>query len=143
MLGYSKRQDWWFYRKGSEIWANHNCWVINGAPFWIGDSTAKVVKFEQITTDELSNCWYVDWWFYRKGSEIWANHNVVSKFIYTFAIGDSTAKVVKFEQITTRRNTSRMQAHWWFYRKGSEIWANHNYFLDRIFNVKLVILPQR
>ena len=42
------------------------------------------------------------WWFYRKGSEIWANHNEKFDKFYGDLIGDSTAKVVKFEQITTQ-----------------------------------------
>ena len=41
---------WWFYRKGSEIWANHNERVVDSVHVVVGDSTAKVVKFEQITT---------------------------------------------------------------------------------------------
>ena len=42
--------NWWFYRKGSEIWANHNIRTCSHSQQDIGDSTAKVVKFEQITT---------------------------------------------------------------------------------------------
>ena len=41
------------------------------------------------------------WWFYRKGSEIWANHNQSLVAVHGIRVGDSTAKVVKFEQITT------------------------------------------
>ena len=41
------------------------------------------------------------WWFYRKGSEIWANHNDMASVVFKDTVGDSTAKVVKFEQITT------------------------------------------
>ena len=67
----------------------------------IGDSTAKVVKFEQITTTDADAFFGVDWWFYRKGSEIWANHNQKQIRLFRTVIGDSTAKVVKFEQITT------------------------------------------
>ena len=44
------KTNWWFYRKGSEIWANHNYAELYTPHIFIGDSTAKVVKFEQITT---------------------------------------------------------------------------------------------
>ena len=67
----------------------------------IGDSTAKVVKFEQITTSNAPSAQEANWWFYRKGSEIWANHNHSQQDNIYGVIGDSTAKVVKFEQITT------------------------------------------
>ena len=93
--------NWWFYRKGSEIWANHNRSRFLSSAACIGDSTAKVVKFEQITTVFAKPAYNRDWWFYRKGSEIWANHNRRRQCDKGRTIGDSTAKVVKFEQITT------------------------------------------
>ena len=74
---------------------------LNPVHILVGDSTAKVVKFEQITTDFDKGEIGTGWWFYRKGSEIWANHNNYSQFKNFTTVGDSTAKVVKFEQITT------------------------------------------
>ena len=50
------------------------------------------------------------WWFYRKGSEIWANHNRIDNLTRNLIVGDSTAKVVKFEQITTHAQEDNLYA---------------------------------
>ena len=52
--------------------------------FYVGDSTAKVVNSEQITT-------------------------TVGKCFLTYRVGDSTAKVVNSEQITTQRRNNLQQ----------------------------------
>ena len=67
------------------------------------------MKFEQITTKVRYQRTIENWWFYRKGSEIWANHNGKETYVERHTIGDSTAKVVKFEQITTNGQIIRPQ----------------------------------
>ena len=101
------------------------------------------MKFEQITTLCAARLYISDWWFYHKGSEIWANHNTQPYNGESKTIGDSTTKVVKFEQITTIEFLGDMMDYWWFYHKGSEIWANHNQNKFNNNYIELVILPQR
>ena len=88
--------------------------------------TAKVMNFEQITTNSMASVWSWRCLCHRKGNEFWANHNWrVSKKPLPLVVF-VTAKVMNFEQITTVGTISFASNGCLCHRKGNEFWANHN-----------------
>ena len=76
------------YRKGNEFWANHNMRVSAKNKLRVVFVTAKVMNFEQITTDAICFNSYYSCLCYRKGNEFWANHNhaQVEKVIFGLSL---------------------------------------------------------
>ena len=106
------------YRKGNEFWANHNKLVNSFLCQCVVFVTAKVMNFEQITTNRLSSSHVESCLCYRKGNEFWANHNRWPFFCWGRCVVFVTAKVMNFEQITTLK-------------------------LSKLLSLQLSLLPQR
>ena len=95
------------HRKGNEFWANHNrkaCTKYHNRVVFV---TAKVMNFEQITTLSNYNRIFVSCLCHRKGNEFWANHNFSEDETEFITVVFVTAKVMNFEQITTKYDKKR------------------------------------
>ena len=66
---------------------------------------------------------------YGKGSKMKANHNRVPIIRYRITVVSSTAKVVKWKQITTEAGKQFCDDGCFQYGKGSKMKANHNSYL--------------
>ena len=131
------------YRKGTNFQANHNKSGSNNQVGEVVVATAKVQIFKQITT--------------KRGD--WSNRIRLLllpqryKFSSKSQLGDdrgirlcvvvATAKVQIFKQITTAGRRLRRTEGCCCYRKGTNFQANHNIFCHIIFQVWLLLLPQR
>ena len=54
-----------------------------------------------------------------------------------------TAKVMNFEQITTRSRRAHATAYCLCHRKGNEFWANHNYCSNRFRHQGIVFVTAK
>ena len=131
------------YRKGNEFWANHNLIHEYVSCVNVVFVTAKVMNFEQITTNLAVLATHRSCLCYRKGNEFWANHNFRGLFLLFQGVVFVTAKVMNFEQITTTKVVLAFKLCCLCYRKGNEFWANHNTFYWSQISQKLSLLPQR
>ena len=107
--------------------ANHNANPFRSFRLTVVSSTAKVVKWKQITTVALTASNAFSCFQYGKGSKMKANHNDIGAPPPADKVVSSTAKVVKWKQITTSDGNSGGGGSCFQYGKGSKMKANHNH----------------
>ncbi len=113
--------------KGTNFSANHNRPTASYSAIGDVSATAKVLIFQQITTQIWSHWNDFRCFCHCKGTNFSANHNRKNKLLLMWRDVSATAKVLIFQQITT--SVCRLCAYYrcFCHCKGTNFSANHNF----------------